>query len=244
MMELQEVTKIYDQGRRKVQALRGVSLRIMPGEFVSVMGPSGSGKSTLLHLLGTLDTPTTGRVLFDGRDLKALTDRQRSLLRRSRIGFIFQFFNLLPTLTAVENVCLPLMPRGSSASATAWSKRKKGCANAMRSLYRTLSLRYLRQRWSRAALVIATIALGVATLVATRTLNESMTAAARGASTPLAESADLVVSNGEAGVNPELAAELTRVTGVRQAEAMVDGRVRLPDLSTPETPRNARLPGV
>ena len=112
MMELQEVTKIYDQGRRKVQALRGVSLRIMPGEFVSVMGPSGSGKSTLLHLLGTLDTPTTGRVLFDGRDLKALSDRERSLLRRSRIGFIFQFFNLLPTLTAVENVCLPLLLAG------------------------------------------------------------------------------------------------------------------------------------
>ena len=119
MMELQEVTKIYDQGRRKVQALRGVSLRIMPGEFVSVMGPSGSGKSTLLHLLGTLDTPTTGRVLFDGRDLKALTDRQRSLLRRSRIGFIFQFFNLLPTLTAVENVCLPLLLAGESRAMAA-----------------------------------------------------------------------------------------------------------------------------
>src|SRR5262245_2481419 len=119
MMELQEVTKIYDQGRRKVQALRGVSLRIMPGEFVSIMGPSGSGKSTLLHLLGTLDTPTTGRVLFDGNDLKLLTDRERSLLRRSRIGFIFQFFNLLPTLTAVENVCLPLLLAGESrATAT------------------------------------------------------------------------------------------------------------------------------
>src|SRR5262245_27886608 len=136
------------------------------------------------------------------------------------------------------------MRRASSASATAWSKRKKGCASAMRSLYRTLSLRYLRQRWSRAALVIATIALGVATLVATRALNESMTAAARGASTPLAESADLVVSNGEAGVNPKLAAELTRVAGVRQVESMVDGRVRLPDLSTLEQPRNARLLGV
>src|SRR5262249_51442308 len=124
MMELQEVTKIYDQGRRKVQALRGVSLRIMPGEFVSIMGPSGSGKSTLLHLLGTLDTPTTGRVLFDRKDLKSLTDRERSLLRRSRIGFIFQFFNLLPTLTAVENVCLPLLLAGESRSVA--RKRAEG----------------------------------------------------------------------------------------------------------------------
>src|SRR2546421_1200829 len=105
MLTLDKVTKIYAQGRRTVEAVRGVSLRIMPGEFVSIMGPSGSGKSTLLHLLGALDTPTSGRVLFDGKDLKNLSDRERSLLRRSRIGFIFQFFNLLPTLTAVENVC-------------------------------------------------------------------------------------------------------------------------------------------
>lgn len=112
MMELQDVTKIYDQGRRQVQAVRGVSLRIESGEFVSIMGPSGSGKSTLLHLLGALDTPTTGRVLFDGRDLQAMTDKERSLLRRSRVGFVFQFFNLLPTLTAVENVMLPLLLAG------------------------------------------------------------------------------------------------------------------------------------
>src|SRR5262249_27510327 len=112
------------------------------------------------------------------------------------------------------------MRRASCASATAWSKRKKGCASAMRSLYRTLSLRYLRQRWSRAALVIATIALGVATLVATRALNESMTAAARGASTPLAESADLVVSNGEAGRNPQAAAGRTPAARARPGERL------------------------
>jgi putative ABC transport system ATP-binding protein len=76
------------------------------------MGPSGSGKSTLLHLLGALDVPSSGQVLFDGRDLQTLTDRERSLLRRNRIGFIFQFFNLLPTLTAVENVALPLLLGG------------------------------------------------------------------------------------------------------------------------------------
>src|SRR5207344_3029309 len=87
---------------------------IAAGEFVSIMGPSGSGKSTLLHLLGALDTPTTGRALFDGRDLQTLSDRERALLRRSRIGFVFQFFNLLPTLTALENVALPLLLDGQS----------------------------------------------------------------------------------------------------------------------------------
>src|SRR5262245_60458673 len=117
MMELQDVTKTYQQGRRCVQALRGVSLRIDSGEFVSIMGPSGSGKSTLLHLLGALDTPTTGRALFDGRDLRSLPDRERSLLRRSRIGFVFQFFNLLPTLTALENVTLPLLLAGQGRRA-------------------------------------------------------------------------------------------------------------------------------
>jgi putative ABC transport system ATP-binding protein len=112
MMELDAVTKVYQQGRRAVEAVRGVSLRVAAGEFVAIMGPSGSGKSTLLHLLGALDTPTTGRVLFRGADLQTLSDRQRSLLRRERIGFVFQAFNLLPTLTAAENVALPLLLAG------------------------------------------------------------------------------------------------------------------------------------
>ena len=112
MMELIDVTKTYQQGRRSVQAVRGVSLRVAAGEFVSIMGPSGSGKSTLMHLMGALDTPTTGRALFDGKDLNAMSDRERSHLRRTRVGFVFQFFNLLPTLTAVENVALPLMLGG------------------------------------------------------------------------------------------------------------------------------------
>jgi putative ABC transport system ATP-binding protein len=114
MMELERVTKVYSQGRRTVHAVRGVSLRIAAGEFVSIMGPSGSGKSTLMHLLGALDTPTTGRAFFDGQDLRELSDRQRSLLRRNRIGFVFQFFNLLPTLTASENVAMPLLLGGMS----------------------------------------------------------------------------------------------------------------------------------
>jgi putative ABC transport system ATP-binding protein len=112
MMEVIEVTKYYPQGRRIVKALQGVSLRIEAGEFVSIMGPSGSGKSTLMHLFGALDTPTTGQVFFQGRNLSQLSDKEMSTLRRSQIGFVFQFFNLLPTLTAMENVALPLLLAG------------------------------------------------------------------------------------------------------------------------------------
>jgi putative ABC transport system ATP-binding protein len=112
MMDLVNVTKEYTQGRRLVKAVRGVDLHVASGEFVSIMGPSGSGKSTLLHLLGALDTPTSGHVTFQGLNLQEMSDRQRSLLRRTRIGFVFQFFNLLPTLRAVENVALPLLLGG------------------------------------------------------------------------------------------------------------------------------------
>ena len=112
MMEAKEVTKHYPQGSRIVKALQGVSLRIDAGEFISIMGPSGSGKSTLMHLLGALDTPTSGEVFFQGRPLHAMNDRELSALRRNRIGFVFQFFNLLPTLKAVENVALPLLLAG------------------------------------------------------------------------------------------------------------------------------------
>src|SRR5947209_4176380 len=112
MMELRGATKVYKQGLRTVNALRGVSLTIEAGEFVSIMGPSGSGKSTLMHLLGALDNPSTGEVWFQGRALHTLNDSELALLRRTRIGFVFQFFNLLPTLTAAENVALPLLLSG------------------------------------------------------------------------------------------------------------------------------------
>src|SRR5205814_1207213 len=104
------------QGSRTVNAVRGVSMVIGAGEFVSIMGPSGAGKSTLLHLLGALDTPTTGEVFFHGESLRKMSDRQRSLLRRNRIGFVFQFFNLIPTLRADENVALPLLLGGARRS--------------------------------------------------------------------------------------------------------------------------------
>ena len=112
MMEARDVTKHYPQGSRLVKALQGVSLRIETGEFTSIMGPSGSGKSTLMHLLGALDTPTSGEVYFHGKALHAMSDRELAALRRQRIGFVFQFFNLLPTLKAVENVALPLLLSG------------------------------------------------------------------------------------------------------------------------------------
>ena len=117
MLELANVTKVYAQGRRTVQAVRGVSLRIEAGEFVSIMGPSGCGKSTLLHLMGALDTPTSGQALFQGQDLHRLSDRQRALMRRTKIGFVFQFFNLMPTLTGAENVALPMLLGGANRQA-------------------------------------------------------------------------------------------------------------------------------
>jgi putative ABC transport system ATP-binding protein len=112
MIELRDVTKVYRSGRREVPSLGGVSFQVAAGEFVVIMGPSGSGKSTLLHLMGGLDAPTTGSVLLGGIDLAGLSDRARSRLRLRRIGFVFQFFNLLPTLTAAENVALPLLLDG------------------------------------------------------------------------------------------------------------------------------------
>jgi putative ABC transport system ATP-binding protein len=116
MLELLDATKTYVQGRRTVNAVRGVTLRVQTGEFVTIMGPSGSGKSTLMHLMGALDTPSAGRAVFHGQDLQSLSDRQRSLLRRDRIGFVFQAFNLLPNLKAAENVALPLLLGGASRS--------------------------------------------------------------------------------------------------------------------------------
>jgi putative ABC transport system ATP-binding protein len=108
VLEAQDVRKTYGEGEGAVEALRGIDLKVARGEFLAIMGPSGSGKSTLLHLLGGVDVPTSGRVLLDGVDLASLDDDQRSRFRRQRIGFVFQSFNLLPTLTAEENVALPL----------------------------------------------------------------------------------------------------------------------------------------
>lgn len=107
MVEVNSVSKSYE-GKSTVHALRGVSLSVEKGEMVGTMGPSGSGKSTLLNILGGLDRPTTGTVRVAGAELTSLDDDSLTRLRRDKIGFVFQFFNLLPTLTALENVSLPL----------------------------------------------------------------------------------------------------------------------------------------
>jgi putative ABC transport system ATP-binding protein len=110
-----ELTRRYGEGETAVDALRGVSLEVTSGELVAVMGPSGSGKSTLMHILAGLDKPTSGTVEIAGREITSLDDRQLTLLRRKHIGFVFQFFNLLPMLTAEENVLLPLSISGQKA---------------------------------------------------------------------------------------------------------------------------------
>ena len=108
-IEGHELSKRYGQGENQVTALDRASLTIAPGDFISIMGPSGSGKSTLLHLLSGLDRPTSGRLLYDGRDIYGLSDKKLSAFRRRRIGFIFQQFHLLPVLTARENIIMPLL---------------------------------------------------------------------------------------------------------------------------------------
>ncbi|MQY23301.1 ABC transporter ATP-binding protein [Nocardia macrotermitis] len=113
MLELTDVVKEYRVGQQRVRALDGVSLKIAAGEFTSVIGPSGSGKSTLLHLLGALDSPDSGSITFQGKEIGDLGDDRQSEFRRHRVGFVFQFFNLLPTLTAWENVAIPKLLDGT-----------------------------------------------------------------------------------------------------------------------------------
>ncbi len=112
MIDLKHASKTYRQGAREIAALKDVTLSIGKGEFLSIMGPSGSGKSTLLNLIGGLDQPTSGEIFIDGRPLHGISDDELTLIRRRKVGFIFQFFNLLPILTAAENVGLPLLLEG------------------------------------------------------------------------------------------------------------------------------------
>jgi len=109
MIELEEVTKTYQMGKVEVPALRGVSLSIAQGEMLAIMGPSGSGKSTLMNIIGCLDVPTTGTYLLEGQDVGSLSDDRLAEIRNQKIGFIFQTYNLLPRLTALANVELPLI---------------------------------------------------------------------------------------------------------------------------------------
>ena len=127
IIQTESLTKVYGTGPTAVAALRHVNLTVDAGEFVAVMGPSGCGKSTLLHLIGGLDRATEGKVCIDSRDLSQLDDTQLTELRRRNVGFVFQFFNLIPVLDAVENTALPLIldgvkPGDARTKAAAWLK--------------------------------------------------------------------------------------------------------------------------
>ncbi|MGH2521191.1 MAG: ABC transporter ATP-binding protein [Anaerolineales bacterium] len=135
LIQAENLTKIYGKGETAVTALDHVNLRVNAGEFVAVMGPSGCGKSTLLHLLGGLDRVSAGRVLIEGADLSTLDDAKLTELRRRKIGFVFQFFNLIPVLDATENAALPLTldgtkPGEAKAKAADWLK-KVGLGNRL-----------------------------------------------------------------------------------------------------------------
>jgi putative ABC transport system ATP-binding protein len=129
MIELQGIRKVYRMGSQSLEALRGVSLKIERGEFVSIMGPSGSGKSTLMNIVGCLDTPTEGNYVLDGERVAGLSFDRLAAARNRKIGFVFQNFNLLPYATAWENVELPLLFDGKSAR-----KRKERVGELMRAI--------------------------------------------------------------------------------------------------------------
>ena len=114
VLEVVDVRKSYPRGDRQIEAVRGVTLSLGAGEFVATVGPSGCGKSTLLHLCGAMDRPTSGEVRLEGRSLATLDDDQLTRVRRERVGFVFQFFNLLPTLTVAQNIALPLLLAGGA----------------------------------------------------------------------------------------------------------------------------------
>jgi putative ABC transport system ATP-binding protein len=143
MIRCFDVRKTYRQGDTEVTALAGITLEIARASFAVIMGPSGSGKSTLLHLIGGLDRPSSGELLVDGRLIDQMSDDQVTLFRRKKIGFVFQFFNLLPTLTAVENVALPLVldgcPKPKAEQRAEALLRKVGLAERQKHLPEELS---------------------------------------------------------------------------------------------------------
>ncbi len=135
MIEIQGLTKVYHVGDTDVHALRGVDLSVAHGEFVAIIGPSGSGKSTLFHILGGLTPPTSGSIHLDGRDLLAMSDRERTNLRKTSVGFVFQKYNLLPTLTAADNIEIArCISPAEITSRTIFNSRRRYECSASRSV--------------------------------------------------------------------------------------------------------------
>jgi putative ABC transport system ATP-binding protein len=130
MIEIENVTKVYQMGEVEVHALRGVSLQIKAGEWVAIMGPSGSGKSTLMHVIGCLDTPTSGSYQLDGAEVSGMDDNRLAIIRNRQIGFVFQTFNLLPRTSALKQVMLPMQYFRNGARVSA-SERKRQAQEAL-----------------------------------------------------------------------------------------------------------------
>lgn len=124
MIEASGLRKVYLNGTKQLEVLKGVDFKVGRAETVALLGPSGAGKSTLLHLLGGLDSPTSGKVMLDGKDIFSISDNERAFLRNGKIGFVFQFYHLLPEFDALENVLLPTLVRGRAGG----SCREKGLA--------------------------------------------------------------------------------------------------------------------
>ncbi|MPQ34251.1 ABC transporter ATP-binding protein [Clostridium estertheticum] len=114
-IEVKDMYKHFELGKEKIDVLKGLSFNVKKGEFLSIMGPSGCGKSTLLYLLGGLDKPTKGNIIINGRDLSTIKEKEKSIMRRREIGFVFQFYNLVPNLSVEDNILLPLLIDGSKA---------------------------------------------------------------------------------------------------------------------------------
>ena len=133
-IQAENLTKVYGEGETAVIALDHVNLTVNPGEFVAVMGPSGCGKSTLLHLLGGLDRPSEGNVSIDGQLLAKMSDDAVTQLRRRKIGFVFQFFNLIPILSSVENAALPIWLDGGNSAKAKEKAKRIACINNLRQI--------------------------------------------------------------------------------------------------------------
>jgi putative ABC transport system ATP-binding protein len=138
ILELKQVWKTYEMGEEKIHALRDFTIQIHENDYMSIIGPSGSGKSTLLHMLGLLDVPTQGEVLIDQKDISGMSSDELAMVRGRKIGFVFQVFNLVPSLTALENVALPMMIQGVSKAA-----REKKAAEILTRLKMGDRLRHL-----------------------------------------------------------------------------------------------------